>query len=169
MGYLRLASCACIVATTNGFTPAAAPSQTVAPARAVRGSVPLCDASVEDATFSRRAALAGVAGMVIGIGSPPAFAGYVTSLGIETTLPKDAEIDEELLGTSKVQDSIKSIAGYKAASAALKKQFDADTDVALIPAIRKDFDFSKLRDDLNTAATVFDDTTQLTIDRLSRS
>ncbi len=39
----------------------------------------------------------------------------------------------------------------------------------LIPVIRKEFDFSKLRDDLNIVATIFDDQTQLTTDRASRA
>jgi len=39
----------------------------------------------------------------------------------------------------------------------------------LIPSIRKEFDFSKLRTDLNVVSTVFDDQTQLTTDRISRS
>lgn len=39
----------------------------------------------------------------------------------------------------------------------------------LIPVIRKDFDFSKLRDDLNIVSTVFDDQTQLTTDRATRA
>ena len=39
----------------------------------------------------------------------------------------------------------------------------------LIPVIRKEFDFSKLRDDLNVVATIFDDQTQLTTDRASRA
>tara|TARA_B110001452_G_scaffold241197_1_gene223233 strand:- start:743 stop:868 length:126 start_codon:yes stop_codon:yes gene_type:complete len=39
----------------------------------------------------------------------------------------------------------------------------------LIPIIRKEFDFGALRDDLNLATTVFDDQTQLTTDRVSRS
>ena len=44
-----------------------------------------------------------------------------------------------------------------------------NTSMPLIPTIRKEFDFSKLRDDLNVVTTVFDDTTQLTVDRLSRA
>ena len=39
----------------------------------------------------------------------------------------------------------------------------------LIPVIRKDFDFSALRNDLNTITTVFDDQTQLTTDRAIRA
>lgn len=41
--------------------------------------------------------------------------------------------------------------------------------MALIPVIRKEFDFAKVRDDLNIVATIFDDQTQLTIDRQSRA
>ena len=96
-------------------------------------------------------------------------AGYVTSLGIETTKPEDAEKDDELMATKPVQESIKSLGAYRSNAASLKSQFETNTDMPLIPAIRKDFDFSKLRDDLNVASTVFDDNTQLTIDRLSRS
>ena len=41
--------------------------------------------------------------------------------------------------------------------------------MALIPVIRKEFDFAAVRDNLNTVATVFDDQTQLTIDRQNRA
>ena len=40
--------------------------------------------------------------------------------------------------------------------------------MALIPAIRKEFDFGKIRDDLNIVTTIFDDQTQLTVDRNTR-
>ena len=39
----------------------------------------------------------------------------------------------------------------------------------LIPVIRKEFDFAAIRDNLNIVATIFDDQTQLTIDRNTRS
>jgi len=47
--------------------------------------------------------------------------------------------------------------------------FAKDSNMQLIPVIRKEFDFSKLRDDLNVVATIFDDQTQLTTDRASRA
>jgi hypothetical protein len=47
--------------------------------------------------------------------------------------------------------------------------FEKDKNMALIPAIRKEFDFAAVRDNLNTVATVFDDQTQLTIDRQNRA
>jgi len=99
----------------------------------------------------------------------PVHAGYVTSLGIETTKPKDAERDDELLASTEVQKSLEGIRGYKAAASALKSTFAGDTNMPLIPTIRKEFDFSKVREDLNIAATVFDDQTQLTTDRIARS
>ena len=46
--------------------------------------------------------------------------------------------------------------------------FTKQTNADLIPIIRKEFDFAKLRDDLNVVTTVFDEDTQLTIDRASR-
>jgi len=124
---------------------------------------------LDDEGFSRRAALAGALGVALGVGAKPAFAGYVTSLGIETTKPEDAERDAELLATKEVQKGIENIKAYRDAAKSLKSTFSSDTNCALIPTIRKDFDFSKVRDDLNVVSTVFDDQTQLTVDRLSRA
>merc|ERR1711988_1709121 len=95
-------------------------------------------------------------------GATPAFAGYVTSLGLETTKPKDADIDDELLESKAVQTGLSNLKSYKAS-------VDKDTNMPLIPTIRKEFDFSQLRSDLNTVTTVFDDTTQLMIDRIARA
>lgn len=136
--------------------------------RAARSAVPQCLAADDDA-LSRRAVLSGGLGVALGLGAAPAWAGYVTSLGIETTKPKDAEKDDDLLSSKEVQKSIEGIKGYKAAAAALKSSFSGDSNMPLIPTIRKEFDFSKVRDDLNIAATVFDDQTQLTTDRIARS
>jgi hypothetical protein len=41
--------------------------------------------------------------------------------------------------------------------------------MALIPVIRKEFDFAAVRDNLNIISTIFDDQTQLTIDRQNRA
>ena len=51
----------------------------------------------------------------------------------------------------------------------LYSKFSSDPNVNLIPSIRSDFDFSKLRDDLNLLTSVFDEQTQLTTDRLTRA
>ena len=120
------------------------------------------------AETSRRAVLAALLGAGVGAGAMPATAGYVTSLGLETTKPTDADVDDELLASRAIQGSLNSLKKYKATAASLKGAFFKDTTMQLIPTIRKEFDFSKLRDDLNVVTTVFDDTTQLTVDRLSR-
>jgi len=135
---------------------------------AVRHAAPRCSANIEP-SVTRRATLAGLLGLGIGAGSTPAYAGFVTSLGIETTKPEDADRDSELLATSKVQASLKNLAAYQSSAKALSAEFEKNTDLSLIPSIRKDFDFSAIRDDLNVVSTVFDDSTQLTIDRFSRS
>ena len=54
-------------------------------------------------------------------------------------------------------------------AASLKDVFSKDNNINLIPSIRSDFDFSKLRDDLNLLTSVFDEQTQLTTDRLTRA
>jgi len=113
--------------------------------------------------------LAGMLGVALGVGAGPAQAGYVTSLGIETTKPEDAERDGELLASKAVQDSLGHLRRYKALAQALKDQVEKNGDLVLIPTIRKEFDFMDLRNDLNVATTVFDETTQLTIDRASRA
>ena len=99
----------------------------------------------------------------------PVFAGYVTNLGLATTAPKDADIDQDLLSSRPVQASLRNMIKYKNAAKTLKGAFEKDTGMQLIPTIRKEFDFSKLRDDLNVVTTVFDDDTQLTTDRLGRA
>ena len=133
-----------------------------------RSSAPRCALTGDDTT-DRRAVLAGLLGVALGVGGRPVSAGYVTSLGIETTKPADADRDDELLASKAVQDTIANIKGYKVSAATLKSLFSKDGNMPLIPVIRKEFDFSKVRNDLNVATTVFDDTTQATTDRLTRA
>ena len=139
----------------SSFTPAATPPASVS---AVRSAAPVM---ISEET-SRRAVLAGVLGVGIGSFASPVSAGYVTSLGIETTAPKDADVDDELFATKPVQESLARLKKAKAAGQALKATFAKDTNANLIPAIRKDFDFAALRNDLNVVSTIFDDQTQVT-------
>jgi len=153
----------------SGYSP-----QFAAPASArtaVRSCAPqlMAEEPLFSAETSRRAVLAALLGAGVGAGATPAFAGYVTSLGIEPTKPSDADTDEELLASKAVQDGLTNIKSYKSTAAKLKVTFEQDTTANLIPTIRKEFDFSALRNDLNVVTTVFDDTTQLTTDRLARS
>lgn len=120
-------------------------------------------------THMRVQVVAGAVGAVLGSTVGPASAGYVTSLGIVTTPPAEAERDSELLQTAAVQGALKKVQGYRATASSLKQQFDSDTNLNLIPLIRKQFDFSNVRDDLNVVSAIFDEDTQLTIDRASRA
>jgi len=89
--------------------------------------------------------------------------------GIEKTKPADAELDDELLASKSVRDGIAALKQYRKSAISLQDQFAKDGNMNLIPVIRKEFDFSKLRDDLNVVTTVFDDQTQLTTDQRTRS
>ena len=156
-------------ASAAAFSPVQLPVVSSAPAASsARAAVRCSEEGIFSADFSRRAALAGIAGGIIGLGATPSWAGYVTSLGIETTLPKDADRDDDLMSTKAVKDAIGNLMGYKSAASDLKTKFSSDTNMALIQSIRKDFDFSKVRDDLNIASTVFDDTTQVRAPRRER-
>ena len=67
----------------------------------------------------RRAVLAAALGLGA-TGAAPAWAGYVTSLGIVTTSPKDAERDDELLGTKEVQAGLRNLKGYQTSAKSLQ-------------------------------------------------
>jgi len=144
------------------------------PAQKLQVQAPTCAAtraSVHcglESVAPRRAVLAAALGLGA-TGAAPAWAGYVTSLGIVTTSPKDAERDDELFATKQVQDGLTSLKGYQTAAKSLQASFKKEKNMALIPAIRKEFDFAAIRDNLNIVATIFDDQTQLTIDRNTRS
>jgi hypothetical protein len=82
--------------------------------------------------------------------------------------PKDAIIDDEILASSAVQDALKSVKGYAALVAEMKKALGDNDQVNLGPALRKQFDFGKLRADLNSLNSAFDEDTQRGTDRLVR-
>mmetsp|Transcript_16463 Transcript_16463/g.39290 ORF Transcript_16463/g.39290 Transcript_16463/m.39290 type:complete len:206 (-) Transcript_16463:261-878(-) len=145
------------------------------PAQKLQVQAPTCSAtraSVHcgfESVAPRRTVLAAAALGLGATGAAPARAGYVTSLGIVTTSPKDAERDDELFATKQVQDGLNGLKGYQSAAKTLQASFKKDKNMALIPAIRKEFDFAAIRDNLNIVATIFDDQTQLTIDRNTRA
>ena len=90
-----------LVAATSSYAPVVGPARSPAAASSIR-----CSASEEGPTrraVLARAITAGSVGLLGGGVAQPALAGYVTSLGFETTLPKDAEKDDELLASSQVQ------------------------------------------------------------------
>merc|ERR1712072_138205 len=82
--------------------------------------------------------------------------------------PSDAVVLKDVMRTSGVQQSIKSIKVYKSDIRNFVTELSSNTQADLIPGIRKTFEFSKLRNDMNTFGTSFDEDTQRSIDRISR-
>ena len=74
--------------------------------------------------------------------------------------PKDAIIDDEILKSSSVQRSIEGLKGYLGGVRQMKEALlkNGQTDVG--PYLRKEFDFVKLREELNSVNTAFDEDTQ---------
>ena len=82
--------------------------------------------------------------------------------------PKDAIVDDEVYASAAVQKALKEVKGYSAMVAEMKDALAANSQVNLGPVIRKQFDFAKLRADLNTFNSAFDEETQRGTDRLVR-
>ena len=75
--------------------------------------------ALEEPVAPRRAVLAAALGMGA-TGVAPAWAGYVTSLGIVTTKPADAEKDADLLGSDQVKKALSNLKSYKQKAAGLQ-------------------------------------------------
>lgn len=82
--------------------------------------------------------------------------------------PKDAIIDDEVFRSSSVQNALKDVQNYSSLVAEMKSALGTNSQVNLGPVIRKSFDLSKLRADLNTFNSAFDEETQRGTDRLIR-
>lgn len=98
----------------------------------------------------------------------PANAGWATGPGSAVLDPKEAIIDADVLRSGPVQKALQDVSGYAAQVKDMKSKLQADSQVNLGPVLRKEFDFSKLRADLNTVNTAFDEETQRGTDRLIR-
>lgn len=95
-------------------------------------------------------------------------AGWATGPGSAVLDPKEAIIDEDILKSGPVQEALKSVSGYASIVTDMKSALQKDSQVNLGPVIKKTFDFSKLRADLNTLNSAFDEETQRGTDRLIR-
>jgi len=101
----------------------------------------------------------------------PASAAKYGSFGAgspEVLDPKSAVIDDEILQTPPVQSAIASLKVYLDAVKAMQGELRANAQADIGPTLRKGFDFVKLRADLNTANTAFDEDTQRGTDRIGR-
>ena len=126
-----------------------------------------------EATSTRQQFLAQFAGAVVATSAFPGVASAAKYGGIGAGSsavldPKDAIIDDEILASSAVQNALSSIKGYSNMVGQMKSALAQNDQVNLGPVIRKEFDFVKLRSELNTLNTAFDEDTQRGTDRLIR-
>jgi len=82
--------------------------------------------------------------------------------------PSDAEIDTEILGSSKVQDALKKVKGYKSAVNTMQSALESNPQYNVKPVIMKELDISNLRDSLNVVNSAFEEDTQRGTDKLIR-
>lgn len=113
--------------------------------------------------------MVGILGLTTATTGPNvANAGWLVQGSPEVIDPKDAVIDSDLLKSSEVQGSIKDVKAYKETVARISKNLKSDKQYDMLPEIRSEFEFSKLRNTLNQVNTVFDEDTQKGTDRLVR-
>lgn len=86
----------------------------------------------------------------------------------EVINPSDAVVDSDILASEPVQKALKGIKGYADSVKSMKATLAADGQADIGPTIRRDFEFSKLRSDLNAANEAFDEDTQRGTDRIVR-
>lgn len=82
--------------------------------------------------------------------------------------PSDAEIDMDILGSSKVQDALKKVKGYKSAVNTMQSALESNPQYNVKPVIVKELDFANLRDSLNVVNSAFEEDTQRGTDKLIR-
>ncbi|KAL3793893.1 hypothetical protein ACHAWO_013402 [Cyclotella atomus] len=83
--------------------------------------------------------------------------------------PKDAIVDADILGSSSVQKGLAAVRGYKQSVVDMKAILASDSQADIGSKIRKDFDFSVLRTDLNAINAALDEDTQRGTDRIVRA
>ncbi len=87
----------------------------------------------------------------------------------EVVDPKDAIIDADALKSDSVQKGLAAVRGYKQSVVDMRKSLVADNQADIGPKIRKDFDFSVIRTDLNAINAALDEDTQRGTDRIVRA
>merc|ERR1712232_8086 len=76
--------------------------------------------------------------------------------------------DDDVFRTAPVQKALKAVKKYSSIVSEMKKALTANSQVDLKPVIRKEFEISAVRSDLNTLNGAFDEDTQRGTDRLIR-
>lgn len=83
--------------------------------------------------------------------------------------PNDAIVDAEILASSPVQNALQGIKAYLKAVQSIQEALEKNPQADVAPFLKKEFDFAKLRTDLNTLNSAFDEDTQRGTDRLIRN
>jgi len=83
--------------------------------------------------------------------------------------PKDADVDKDILASGAVQNAIKAVQSYQAAVKSMLEALEKNPQTDVGGYVRKEFDFVKVRSELNTINTAFDEDTQRGTDRLIRN
>ena len=136
------------------------------------GSALFSSSQTTRSDFIAQAAAVLVSGSAALLSQPqPAQAAKYGSLGAGSPGvldPATAEIDVAILGSSKVQDALKKIRGYKNAVNGMQSALEANSQSNVKSVIVKELDFAALRESLNTVNSAFDEETQRGTDRLIR-
>jgi hypothetical protein len=82
--------------------------------------------------------------------------------------PKEALVDDEIFNSAAVQKALTSVKGYAQLVGQMKAALTTNDQINLGPVLKKDFDFGKLRADMNTVNSAYDEDTQRGTDRLIR-
>lgn len=126
--------------------------------------------STSRAEFLSQITTAGLAAAIVGVAQPANAAKY-GSIGVGSPNvmdPKEVIIDDDIFKSSDVQKALQDLKAYSDVVQDLKKALSSNDQEDLGPVLRKKFDPSKLRTDLNTLNNAFDEDTQRGTDRLIR-
>jgi len=138
----------------------------------ITGSALFADSQTTRSDFIATAAAALVTGSAALLSQPqPAAAAKYGSFGAgspEVLDPSQADVDADILGSSKVQDALKKVRGYKGAVNSMQTALESNPQYNVKPVILKELDFANLRDSLNTVNSAFEEDTQRGTDRLIR-
>jgi hypothetical protein len=83
--------------------------------------------------------------------------------------PKEAIVDQDVLKSDAVQRAIQGIKAYLGGVRQMQEALKSNSQTDVGPFIRKEYDFVKLRETLNTVNSAFDEDTQRGTDRLIRN
>lgn len=121
--------------------------------------------------FLRQLSFSAAGALAFAGSSQPASAAKYGGFGAgspEVLDPKAAIIDRDILGSESIQKSITEVKGYLSSVKSMEATLASDPQADIGPAIRKELDFSKIRDTLNAFNAAIDEDSQRGTDRIIR-